>query len=260
MIKLVAGLRCHLATHHLLLHWKHDNMTCDLNQRNAIIKDGPFRHSFSLNTQAGRKVGVRRNNKAAMGTSTLLYAIFFVLSVAITHGDSRDLHAKTAVDDLCDNLGSYYIEPDLCRSALCYDPSLPCSAAHNVSALAILATKLTVANATTTRERIKVVHSSFVAMHNSTAEDEETEVALLSCLDLYRGIMPALRWAAHSVATGQYHGTQQVLNATSFIAYSCDGMVGTIGFPPVEVLPRENDAFHYMARITSAIVASLIRD
>ncbi|TVU26756.1 hypothetical protein EJB05_29316, partial [Eragrostis curvula] len=141
-------------------------------------------------------------------SASTFHAILFLLFVAITHGSYGAIHKKTALDGLCETLGSYYITPEQCASALCYNQSMPCNTAHNVPALAALATNLTVFNATVTRDRIKAAISSFVAMYNSTAADEEAEEAMLSCLDLYTGIIPSLKWAAHSVAAGHYHGAR----------------------------------------------------
>ena len=103
------------------------------------------------------------------------------------------------------------------------------------------------------------VHSSVVATHNSTAEDEKKEAAILSCLDLYTGIVPVLQRVVRSVAVEQYPGAQEVLNAMKFVSFSCAGMVENIAFIP-KVLPKENDVFVTIAHTTSIIIASLLRD
>lgn len=191
---------------------------------------------------------------------SIIFSIFFLLFASLIHSCFGVIHMNTTLDDLCESLGRYNIKPEDCKSTLCYDPSLPCRAAHNAPALAILATKLTVMNATIARDRIKAALFSYVSMYNSTAEDEDTNVAMRSCLELYTRIIPALQWVAHSVAAGQYHGAQQVMNGTWYIANGCSSMVEDIGFLHGPVLPKENDGFGTMTYVTFAIIGSVARN
>ncbi|TVU46396.1 hypothetical protein EJB05_05930, partial [Eragrostis curvula] len=74
---------------------------------------------------------------------------FLLLFLAATQDSSGAIPIKTALDELCETLGrSYHVTPEQCISALCYDPSLPCTL------------------------------SSFVSTHNSTVEDEEIAAAM----------------------------------------------------------------------------------
>jgi hypothetical protein len=98
----------------------------------------------------------------------------------------------SALDDLCGSLGRYHVKPEECASALCHDPSSPCAAARDVPSLATLAARLTVANATATRDTIKAALSSLAdETDNSTAAEEETRAGLRSCLE--PGAEPGIR-------------------------------------------------------------------
>ncbi|XP_044359995.1 uncharacterized protein [Triticum aestivum] len=95
----------------------------------------------------------------AVGTSSSMLGgallLLLVLSSAIdVHGGSSSSAApRSPLDELCIGLGGWYVTPDMCVSALCIDPS--CRSARGLPELAVLATKLTVANATVAKTSIE---------------------------------------------------------------------------------------------------------
>ncbi|KAL6623482.1 hypothetical protein ACP70R_033361 [Stipagrostis hirtigluma subsp. patula] len=170
--------------------------------------------------------------------------------------------AETALDQVCGGLGSYYVTPDLCASALCADQPA-CRAARDAAAVAALAARLAADNATAARDSVEAYVLSFPANNTSaaaaaaaaSAAEAEARKAARSCLQLYAGAVPALQWAARSVAAGRFRGAREVLQAAQYVASGCDGMAGDGAR-----LPRENDAFSSMAFVAHAVVASMSRD
>ncbi|CAL4891208.1 unnamed protein product [Urochloa decumbens] len=174
-----------------------------------------------------------------------------------------------ALDQVCGRLGSYYVTPALCASALCADATAPCRAARDAPAVAALAARLAAGNATAARDSIEaaLLNSSSSsppagpAANNSSAAASPSASAAAaaaarsSCLQLYAGAVPALRWAARAVAAGRYRGAREVLQAAQYVAAGCEGMAGDAA-----ALPRENGGFGDMAFVAHAVVASMAAD
>ncbi|KAG2621969.1 antifreeze protein Maxi-like [Panicum virgatum] len=200
-------------------------------------------------------------------SSPMLAAAFLVLLLLSSAGAGEAAAAAPApapaLDQVCGRLGSYYVTPALCASALCADPSAPCRAARDAPAVAALAARLAADNATAARDSIEAALSSSpsppsagpasaAAAGNSSAA---AAAAARSCLQLYAGAVPALRWAARAVAAGRYRGAREVLQAAQYVAAGCEGMAGDAA-----ALPRENGGFGDMAFVAHAVVASMAAD
>uniref|UniRef100_A0ACD5YKF5 Uncharacterized protein n=1 Tax=Avena sativa TaxID=4498 RepID=A0ACD5YKF5_AVESA len=186
----------------------------------------------------------------AATSSALLGALLFHLLFF-----SADVHASTVasapLDQLCGSLGSFYVTPELCASALCgVDPSA-CHSARGTPELAALATRLVAANATAAKASLESVLALAAPEAPASAEAAEARKGMRSCLQLYAGAVPALRWAARAVASGRYRGAREVLEAAQYVASGCAGMAGEAA------MPRENDRFSDMAIVAHAVVASM---
>ena len=114
--------------------------------------------------------------------------------------------------------------------------------------MAALAARLAADNATAARDSIEAVFSP-----SSSTSSSSAAAAARSCLRLYAGAVPALRWAARAVAAGRYRGAREVLQAAQYVAAGCEGIAG-------DALPRENDGFADMAFVAHAVVASMSAD
>ncbi|KAM0865070.1 hypothetical protein ACQ4PT_043532 [Festuca glaucescens] len=183
---------------------------------------------------------------AMAATSSALLGVLLFLSLfsAVVHCSGA---GGSPLDQLCGNLGGYYVSPELCISALCgVDPSA-CRNARSTPELAALATRLAVANATATKANLESALGH--AAEPASARDAEATKGMRSCLQLYAGAVPALQWAAQAVAAGRYRGAEEVLQAAQYIGSGCTGMAGEAA------LPRENDRFSYMAIVAHAVVA-----
>ncbi|RCV19364.1 hypothetical protein SETIT_3G377700v2 [Setaria italica] len=167
-----------------------------------------------------------------------------------------------ALDQVCGRLGSYYVTPALCASALCADPSAPCRAARDAPAVAALAARLAADNATAARDSIEAALLSSPSPSPAgpaaapAGANTSAAAAARSCLQLYAGAVPALRWAAQAVAAGRYRGAREVLQAAQYVAAGCEGMAGDAA----AALPRENGGFGDMAFVAHAVVASMAAD
>ncbi|XP_040385580.1 uncharacterized protein LOC121056010 [Oryza brachyantha] len=174
----------------------------------------------------------------------------------------------TALDGVCGDLGGYYVTPELCKSALCGgggggNPSSPCRAARGAGEVAALAARLAAANATATRASVE---SAARALEQTPSSSNGTEAAaaearrqgMRSCLQLYAGAVPALEWAARSVAAGRYRGAREVLQAAQYVSLGCEGMAGGGEAAAAAPLPRENERFSVMAIVAHAVVASML--
>ncbi|KAL5206565.1 hypothetical protein ABZP36_034774 [Zizania latifolia] len=195
-----------------------------------------------------------------MAAVTALLFVFVLLAVASVHagggGGGGRQGRRTALDDACSDLGGYYVTPEICESALCGDPSSRCRVARGAPEVAALAARLAAANATATKASIEAA----LALAGDGTESAPSPAAdarrkgMRSCLQLYARAVPALQWAAQSVAAGRYRGAREVLWAAQYVASGCDGMAGGEA-----ALPRENDQFSLMAIVAHAVVASMLR-
>ncbi|GJM95255.1 hypothetical protein PR202_ga11967 [Eleusine coracana subsp. coracana] len=180
---------------------------------------------------------------SSMLPALLLFVAFTAAGIAAAE--------TTPLDEVCGQLGGFYVTPELCASALCSDPTSPCRAAGDAPAVAALAVRLAARNATATKASVEAALSS----SNATFAGAEVTKGLQACLELYAGAVTALQWAAASVAAGQYRGAREVLQAAEYIPAGCNGMAGDVA-----ALPKENGGFSYMAMVAHAVVASRIRD
>jgi pectinesterase inhibitor-like protein len=183
----------------------------------------------------------------------LLLLLLLLASAGAGAGEASTSTSAPALDQVCGRLGSYYVTPSLCFSALCADASSPCRAARDAPAVAALAARLVADNATAARDSIEAV---FSPSSSSTSSATAAAAAARSCLQLYAGAVPALRWAARAVAAGRYRGAREVLQAAQYVAAGCDGIAGDAA----AALPRENDGFADMAFVAHAVVASMSAD
>uniref|UniRef100_A0A453DX46 Pectinesterase inhibitor domain-containing protein n=2 Tax=Aegilops tauschii TaxID=37682 RepID=A0A453DX46_AEGTS len=179
----------------------------------------------------------------AVGTSSSMLGgalLLLVLSTAIdVHGGSSSSAApRSPLDDLCSSLGPGYVTPKLCVSTLCIDPS--CRSTRGLPGLAVIATRLTVSNATVAKASIE--HAL------AHAKDGKARKVMRSCLQLYTGAVPRLQWAARSVAAGRYSGVPDVLQAARHVSSECTNLAAKVA------LPKENDEFFMMAYVAQAVV------
>ncbi|CAN6361689.1 unnamed protein product [Urochloa humidicola] len=205
----------------------------------------------------------------ASGSSpaTLAAAILalLLLSPARATKASVATPAPAALDQVCGRLGGYYVTPALCASALCADATLPCRAARDAPAVAALAARLAADNATAAMDSIQAAvlasppptGPAASGDGSAAASASATAAAARSCLQLYAGAVPALRWAARAVAAGRYRGAREVLQAAQYVAAGCEGMAGDAAGA---ALPRENGGFGDMAFVAHAVVASMAAD
>ncbi|CAN6338835.1 unnamed protein product [Urochloa humidicola] len=157
---------------------------------------------------------------------------------------------KTALDEVCALLGGYYVTPELCESALCYDASSPCRAARDAHAVAALAARLAAANATAAKDSVAQATAAAAAAAASNASNATEKAGLRSCLGLYTGFVAALDWAAGSVAAGRLPGARKVMQAAQSVHEACDGMAG-------EATPKESVEFFWMAYVAYAVLDSV---
>ncbi|TVU49278.1 hypothetical protein EJB05_00584, partial [Eragrostis curvula] len=188
----------------------------------------------------------------------LLLAVVLA-SAAAVRGDSgagaETTKPGTAMDQVCGSLGGYYVTPSLCTSALCSTSAAsdPCRAARDAPAVAALAVRLAARNATVAQRSIQ---SAAAAANATTSSAGGAEEAVRSCLRLYAGAVPALHWAAASVAAGRYGGATEVLQMAQNVAAGCEGIVAPGGAGPT-ALPPENGRFGDMVFVAHAVVASM---
>ncbi|CAN6334832.1 unnamed protein product [Urochloa humidicola] len=172
-----------------------------------------------------------------MAPSNLLLSLLFAAAVAVSGAAAA---TTPALDEVCGSLGGYYVTPELCKSALCNDPSSPCAAARDAPAVAALAARLAAANATAARDSVA-----------AAASTSPSSSGLRACLQLYTGAAAALEWAAGSVAAGRFPGAREVLDAARYVASGCDGVAAGAA------VPAENGGFDDMAIVAHAVLASL---
>ncbi|KAJ1274441.1 hypothetical protein BS78_05G062100 [Paspalum vaginatum] len=185
------------------------------------------------------------------------FIVFFVAAEAKT----------TAVDDLCGAVGSIrsrygdHVTREQCMSVLCHGSPSPCAAARDAPSLATLAARLTVANATATREFVKATLATYPVYgddddrSNATVAEEEAKAGLRSCLELYTRAVPALEWAAGSVAAGRYRGAREVVNATHFVTVACEGIFYDA---TRQAVSKVDGGFFVMSAVASSILEFLL--
>uniref|UniRef100_A0A453DX78 Pectinesterase inhibitor domain-containing protein n=1 Tax=Aegilops tauschii subsp. strangulata TaxID=200361 RepID=A0A453DX78_AEGTS len=179
----------------------------------------------------------------AVGTSSSMLGGAFLLLVLssatdVHGGPSSSAAPRSPLDYLCNNLGPAYVGANLCVSTLCIDPS--CRSTRGLPGLAVIATRLTVSNATVAKASIE--HAL------AHAKDDKARKAMRSCLQLYTGAIPRLQWAARSAAAGRYSGVPEVLLAARYVSDKCTNLAGE------GALPKENVEFFMMAFVAEAVV------
>ncbi|CAN6343652.1 unnamed protein product [Urochloa humidicola] len=204
---------------------------------------------------------------ATLTAAATFLALLLLSSAARATKASAAPPATAALDQVCGRLGGYYVTPALCASALCADATLPCRAARDAPAVAALAARLAADNATVAMDSIQAAvlasppPTGPAASGNGSAAASASAAAAAaaarSCLQLYAGAVPALRWAARAVAAGRYRGAREVLQAAQYVAAGCEGMAGDAAGA---ALPRENGGFGDMAFVAHAVVASVAAD
>ncbi|KAJ1254506.1 hypothetical protein BS78_K043300 [Paspalum vaginatum] len=133
----------------------------------------------------------------------------------------------TAVDDLCGAVGSIrsrygdHVTREQCMSVLCHGSPSPCAAARDAPSLVTLAARLTVANATATRVIVKATLATYPVYDD---DNDRRACGRASSCTVYTRAVPALEWAAGSVAAGRYRGAREVVNATYFVTVACEGI------------------------------------
>ncbi|XP_051184649.1 uncharacterized protein [Lolium perenne] len=186
----------------------------------------------------------------AATSSALLGALLLLpLFSVVVHCSVAGVAPAAPLDQLCGSLGSFYVTPELCTAALCGVDAAACRSARGTPELAALATRLAAANATAAKASLESALA--LAAEPASAADAEATKGMRSCLQLYAGAVPALRWASRAVAAGRYRGAREVLDAAQYVASGCAGMAGEAA------LPRENDRFSSMAIVAHAVVASM---
>lgn len=199
-------------------------------------------------------------------TAAAFLALLLISAGTATRAAHQQAPPTAALDEVCGRLGGYYVTPSLCASALCADPSSPCRAARDAPAVAALAARLAAGNATAARDSIEAAllsssppagpGAAAAASASAGVNTSAAAGAARSCLQLYAGAVPALRWAARAVAAGRYRGAREVLQAAQYVAAACEGMAGDAA----AALPRENGGFGDMAFVAHAVVASMAAD
>ncbi|KAM3346589.1 hypothetical protein ACQJBY_020890 [Aegilops geniculata] len=179
----------------------------------------------------------------AVGTSSSMFGGAFLLLVLssateVHGGPSSSAAPRSPLDDLCNSLGPWYVTRNVCVSTLCVDPS--CRSARRLPELAVIATRLTVSNATVAKTSIE--HAL------AHAKDGKARKVMRSCLQLYTGAVPRLQWAARSVAAGRYSGVPEVLQSARDVSSECTDLAAKVA------LPKENDEFFMMAYVANAVV------
>ncbi|TVT98377.1 hypothetical protein EJB05_56317, partial [Eragrostis curvula] len=195
-------------------------------------------------------------SSCALPALLLLLVVVLASAAADIRGDSgaeTTTKPATALDQVCGGLGGYYVTPGLCTSALCSTSAAsdPCRAARDAPAVAALAARLAARNATAAQRSIQAAANA-----TSPSSSSSSGEAVRSCLRLYAGAVPALHWAAASVAAGRYGGATEVLQMAQNVAAGCEGIVAPGGAGPT-ALPPENGRFGDMVLVAHAVVASM---
>ncbi|KQK14292.1 uncharacterized protein LOC100821053 [Brachypodium distachyon] len=201
----------------------------------------------------------------ATSSPVLALLLFFSAGVIVPGRTSAGaVPTASPLQQLCGSLGSFYVTPELCTSALCSSPTSRCRSAGNTAQLAALAASLAAANATAAKASLESALSLSLARDTERARQARAPTPLAqarkgirSCLQLYEGAVPALRWAARAVAAGRYRGAREVLEAAQYVASGCAGMAGGGEGEAAKLMPLENDRFGSMAIVAHAVVASM---
>lgn len=121
--------------------------------------------------------------------------------------------ADAAVEDTCKAVagGDPNIKYDFCVAALKSDPS---SSSADNKELAIIATRLSVTNATSTKAKID-------GLLKGSPEAKTTE-CLKTCLELYTDLIPTLNESVDSIRSGQYGDAKTQLSAALDKPATCE--------------------------------------
>ncbi|KAJ3689609.1 hypothetical protein LUZ61_018773 [Rhynchospora tenuis] len=178
-----------------------------------------------------------------MTSCILSFSLLFLLSY---HPLSSSA-ASSKLDEVCNNLGGWYVTPELCHSVFSADPQ---SSTADLDGIAIISANIATKNAT-----------SVVADLNKflkASSDPNHQKALQRCLQVYTDAIPKLNGVAESIKSKNYAEAANVFSAALDVPAKCDD--ATSNYPPVRALVDRDDVYFsnvvLVARAVSGYLAS----
>lgn len=149
------------------------------------------------------------------------------------------------LDEVCNNVGGWYVTPQLCHSVLDTDPQ---SQNADLKGIAVIAVNIAAGNATLVLADMK----QFL----QATSDPIQQKALQTCVQVYTDIIPKLKVAAESIKNNKYSEAGTVLEAAMGVPAKCDDTTGN--YPTIRAMVDKVDvSFSNVALVARAVVGYL---
>ncbi|KAJ4784833.1 Plant invertase/pectin methylesterase inhibitor superfamily protein [Rhynchospora pubera] len=178
-----------------------------------------------------------------MRSCILSFSLLFLLS----YHPLTSSAASSKLDEVCNNLGGWYVSRELCHSVFSADPQSPTA---DLDGIAIISANIAAKNATS------VIADLNKVLKAST--DPDHQKALQTCLQVYTDVIPKLNSVTESIKSKKFAEAENVFNAALGVPAKCDD--ATANYPPVRALVDKDDVYFssvvLVAKAVSGYLAS----
>ncbi|KAJ3704411.1 hypothetical protein LUZ61_008116 [Rhynchospora tenuis] len=149
------------------------------------------------------------------------------------------------VDEVCNNVGGWYVTPAMCHSVLDTDPQ---SSTADLNGVGVIGANIVAKNATLTLGSIKKILDA--------SSDPNQKKGLETCVLVYTNIIPKLNGAVASMKSKKYSEALEVMSEALAVPAKCD--TATMNYPNLKmVLDRVGIPFSTVASVGQAVAGYL---
>jgi pectinesterase inhibitor-like protein len=176
-----------------------------------------------------------------MAACFLSFSLLFLLwcqSVSVSASPSK-------LDEVCNNIGGWYVTPEKCHSVLDTDPQ---SRTADLNGIGTIAANIAAKNAA-------LVLTDMKQFFKATT-DPVQQKALQTCVQEYTDVIPKLNSASELIKNKKYSEAYSVLDAALAVPVKCDS--ATADYPATRALVDKDDvSFSNVAYIARAVAGYL---
>lgn len=169
-----------------------------------------------------------------------IFSILLSLALSFSITDANVNETCTAMAT-----GNFTIDYDFCITSLSLDPETKSADAHG---LALIAAKLSLANATSTKKKIDGLATN--------SSDSTVKTVLGLCSSSYSNLIPELTISVHAIRGGDYAGAVSKIDRVKDMPLDCEDMFFE-GGKESPVAKEDNDLVELMT-LALAITVSLV--
>lgn len=176
-----------------------------------------------------------------MAACFLSFSLLFLLSCQSLSVSA----APSKLEEVCNNVGGWYVTPQLCHSVLDTDPQ---SRTADINGIGVIAANIAYRNATAVLTDMKRFFKA--------TSDPVQQKALQTCVKVYTDVIPTLNGAADLIKSRKYGEAESALSAALAVPANCDD--ATANYPAIRALVDKDDvSFSNVASVAQAVAGYL---